>query len=263
MTMPRLAKYVAFGRVSAAQGRRDRGDLYGRIAFFAVILGVFSSLWRAVSEAGMPLAADPNALVWYLAVTEWILLSAPPGHIRIQEEIRRGDIVYRLGRPASYLLSEFATGLGLLAVRLPVLGLTAFVCAFAFTGRIPALGILARVVPFGVAAAALLTALYLGIGLLAFWLQDITPVFWVWQKLMFVLGGLMLPLSFYPHLVERIAALTPFPTLLTGPASFVLGSGAVTPGVLSRSLLVWACVTACALSVLFRRAARTLSVNGG
>jgi hypothetical protein len=60
-----LAKYAAFARISAAQARRERGELYGRVLFFAVILGVFSSLWRAVAEAGMPLAASPKALVWY------------------------------------------------------------------------------------------------------------------------------------------------------------------------------------------------------
>src|SRR6185436_5541348 len=103
--------------------RQARGELYGRVMFFAVILGVFSSLWQAVREAGLPLAADPRALVWYLAVTEWIFLSAPPIHLEIQEAIRHGDVVYRLGRPASYVMGEFATGLGLLASRAPLLGL--------------------------------------------------------------------------------------------------------------------------------------------
>jgi len=258
-----LAKYAAFARVSAAQDRRQRGDLYGRVVFFAVILGIFASLWRAVAEAGMPLAANPRALVWYLAVTEWILLSAPPIHIEIQEAIRRGDVAYRLGRPVSYVMAEFATGLGRLALRLPLLGITAFACAFAFTGWIPPLRVFAMVVPFGIVAAVLLTALYLGIGLLAFWLEDISPVFWVWQKLMFVLGGLMLPLTLYPNFIQKLATLTPFPTLLAWPASFVLGTGAVTPGALSLDLLIWSCVTGFALSSMFRRAMAEVTINGG
>jgi viologen exporter family transport system permease protein len=216
-----------------------------------------------VAESGMPLAASPNALVWYLATTEWILLSVPPIHLEIQEEIRRGDITYRLGRPASYLIAEFAMGLGLLALRLPLMGVTAFACAFAFTGWIPPLGAFAMVVPFGVVAAALLTALYLGIGLLAFWLQDITPVYWVWQKLMFVLGGLMLPLTLYPAIVQRVATLTPFPALLAWPASFMLGLGAVTPGALGLHLLIWSGVTALALYLMFRRAVTEVTINGG
>src|SRR6478609_10664487 len=123
MTASHVGKYAAFSRIAATQARSERYELYGRMAFFAVILGVFSSLWRAVAEAGMPIAADPKSLVWYLAATEWILLSAPPIHIQIQEAVRRGDVVYRLGHPASYVVAEFAGALGLLAVRAPFLGL--------------------------------------------------------------------------------------------------------------------------------------------
>jgi ABC-2 type transport system permease protein len=259
----RWSKYVAFAAIAAAQARRERGEIYGRMAFFAVILGVFSSLWRAVGEAGMPIAADARTLVWYLAATEWIYLSAPPVHLEIQETIRRGDIVYRLGRPVSFVCSECATGLGLLAVRAPVLAVTAFVCALAFTGTVPPLRALLMVVPFGLAAAALLTILWVWIGMLAFWLHDVSPVSWVWQKLMFVLGGLMLPLPLYPLFVQRVAALTPFPVLLSEPASIVLGAAGTSSAALAIRLAAWCVVTAVGMAVMFRRATSALSVNGG
>ena len=258
-----LAKYAAFARISAAQANSERADLYGRMVFFFVILGVFSSLWRAVAEAGMPIAADAKALVWYLAATEWILLSAPPVYIEIQEAIRRGDLAYRLTHPASFVMAEFAGGLGLLALRAPVLGVTAFCCAFLFTGWVPPLRTLAVFVPFGLVASMLLTALYVMLGLLAFWLHDVSPVFWVWQKLMFVLGGLMLPLELYPELIQRIARVTPFPSLLAGPASFVLGASAITPAGLVRDLFIWSCATALATTWLSRRALSTVTINGG
>jgi ABC-2 type transport system permease protein len=263
MIAARIARYSAFSRISATQARRERNELYGRMAFFVVILGVFSSLWRVVAEAGMPLAADPKSLVWYLAATEWILLSAPPIHIEIQEAVRRGDVVYRLGHPVSYVAAEYASGLGLLAVRAPFLGLTAFVCAFAFTRWTPPLSALLVVVPFGLAASALITALYLGIGLLAFWLQDVAPVYWVWQKLMFVLGGLMLPLEIYPAFIRRAALFTPFPSMLAGPASFVLGAHLVTAGALAGRLAGWSVVTALGVVWIFRRAVSRLTLNGG
>ena len=258
-----IAKYIAFARIAATQARRERADLYGRMVFFAVILGVFSSLWRAVAEAGMPIHADPKALVWYLAATEWILLSAPPIYLDIQNMIRRGDVVYRLTHPVSFVAAEFASALGLLMLRAPVLGITAFCCAFVFTGWAPPATTLVMFVPFGLAASMLITALYLMLGLLAFWLHDVSPVFWVWQKLLFVLGGLMLPLELYPQLIQRVAMLTPFPSLLAGPASFVLGASANPPIVLARYLLFWSCVTTLAIAWLFRRAVSNVTVNGG
>jgi ABC-2 type transport system permease protein len=263
MIVRQFAKYAAFSRISASEARRERSELLGRMAFFAVILGVFSSLWRAAAEAGLPVTANPKSLVWYLAATEWILLSVPPIHLEIQEAIRRGDVVYRLGHPVSYVVAEFASGLGLLAVRSPFLGLTAFLSAFAFTGWTPPLSALLIVVPFGLAASALVTALDLGIGLLAFWLQDVAPVYWVWQKLMFVLGGLLLPLEFYPAFVQRAAALTPFPSLLAAPASFMLGTPLVSAGALAGALVLWSAVTALTVSWMFRRAVSTVTINGG
>jgi len=256
-------KYGAFCRIAAAQARRERGELYGRVAFFATILGVFSSLWRAVAEAGVPVAADPNALVWYLAATEWIVLSAPPIHIEIQEAVRRGDVVCQLGRPVSYAGAAFAEGLGVLAMRAPVLGVTACACAFVITGWIPPLSVLARVASFGLVAAALITALYLWIGLLSFWLEDVSPVYWVVQKAMFVLGGLMLPLDLYPDFIRRAAVFTPFPSVLAGPASFVLPGGGVGLDVLARSLAIWGGVTALGVGWVFRRATSALTINGG
>jgi ABC-2 type transport system permease protein len=117
---------------------------------------------------------------------------------------------------------------------------------------------------FGLLASALLTALYLGIGLLAFWLEDVSPVFWVWQKLLFVLGGLMLPLHLYPEPLQRIALLTPFPVVLFGPGSLVLGDpGTAALGALAGRLAVWSVITGLTLRWLYRRTSATLLLNGG
>jgi viologen exporter family transport system permease protein len=257
------AKYLALSRVAARQARCERGDIAGRVVFFAVILGVFSSLWRTAGEAGLPMGAEPKQFLWYLAVTEWITLSTPQVHLEIQDTIRRGDVIYRLGRPASFVLGELATGLGQLAVRVPVLALTAFLCAFWFTGWTPSPATLTVVLPFGIVAAVMLTSLHVWIGLLAFWLQDVSPVYWLSQKLLFVLGGMMLPLHLYPAMIQRLAALTPFPVLLAAPASFVLDDGAITTRALAVHLALWCCVIALGMHWTFRRAAARLVVNGG
>jgi ABC-2 type transport system permease protein len=257
----RLAEYVGFARIAAVQVATDRGELLGRLAFVVVILGVFSALWRAVGEAGMPLPVDTPVMVWYLAVTEWIVLSPLPVHVDIESDVRRGDIAYQVGRPYSYLTALFAQGVGALAVRAPLVGLTAFACALGFTGRLPPESSLGAVVPFGLVAMIVLYGLYVLTGLAAFWLGDVTPLFWVWQKLLFILGGLMLPLAIYPEWMQRVAWLTPFPALLAGPADFMIGGG--DGWWLALRLGGWAIAIALLARALFGRAVRTLTVNGG
>ena len=62
------------------------------VVFFFVILGVFSALWHAVGQDGGGAADDGgrSTMVWYLAITEWVLLSAPMLHFEIEAENQNG-----------------------------------------------------------------------------------------------------------------------------------------------------------------------------
>ncbi|MGC4088635.1 MAG: ABC-2 family transporter protein [Polyangiaceae bacterium] len=258
-----FVKYAAFARLARRLSLSSRAELYGRMLFLGLILAIFTALWRAIGEAGMPIRTEPARLVWYLAITEWIVLSTPLVNMDIEQEIRRGDVAYRLPRPVSYVGSLLFEGLGQLSVRLPTLGVAAFGFAWALTGSVP--GGSARVlwvVPLAAFASVVLTSLYVLVGLLTFWLGESTPVYWVCQKLLFVLGGLMLPLELYPPLVSRVAKFTPFPSLLYAPASLVFDTGASAVAV-ATALAAWLAVLIALSAVLVRAARRRLSLSGG
>jgi len=261
--MRTLVKYGAFARIGVKLAVTERGELYGRMLFFVIILGVFSALWRAVAEAGLPVAVEPATLVWYLAATEWIVLSPAPAHVEIESEIRRGDVACQLVRPFSYVAATTAQGLGRLAVRAPVLAMVASGGAFAVTGRLPSGDAVVLVVPFGIAAMLAIHGLYVVTGLTAFWLGDSSPLFWIWQKLLFILGGLMLPLSIYPGWMQRLAAYTPFPYLLARPAGFVMASDAGGAWDLAWHLAAWTLTIALIAHAVFARAVKSLHLNGG
>lgn len=259
-----FGKYGAFARVGFARSRAEPAELYARVCLFFVILGVFSALWRAVALTRASAGGDARTLVWYIAMTEWVLLSAPHAQFQIEDEIRRGDVAYQIARPVSYLGAHFAQSIGALAARAPVLFATAMVAGWIFGGGAPADPLsVGRAVAFGVAGMIVVTAYNVVLGLGAFWLGDIAPVYWIWQKLTFVLGGLLLPLSFYPEVVVRVARFTPFSAMLTGPASFVLDRPFFRPAMLAAALVGWAAVAATVATLAFRRAARALQVNGG
>src|SRR3954454_16639807 len=100
--MTTCLKYWAFARVGLVRGCSERGELLGRMLFVPLILGVFNALWNVVGETGMPTSSAPPDLAWYLAATEWIVLSPPLIYVEVQDDVRRGDIVYALPRPVSY-----------------------------------------------------------------------------------------------------------------------------------------------------------------
>ena len=100
---PTLRKYASVGVTAIRQSLNERGALVGRMAFYAVILFIFSRLWEVVVERGAVGGLSMKELLWYLAVTEWVMLSMPLVHLQIEADVRRGDIAYLLPRPISYL----------------------------------------------------------------------------------------------------------------------------------------------------------------
>lgn len=258
-----MNKYLAFVRLGFRQARAEPGELLGRALFFGLILGVFSAVWRAVAESGAAPGRQPAEMLWYLAVTEWVLMSAPLVQFEMEEDIRRGDVAYQIARPASWLGARFAHGLGALTFRAPVMLAVACVAAWSVAGAPSRPAGLAVAIAFGAMAAVVVTLFHVVIGVAAFWLGDVAPAYWIWQKLLFVLGGLLLPLQFYPAQFVRVARLTPFPVLLAAPASLATGEPLMSAGVLTLALAFWALAGWLVARAAFGRAVRRLHVNGG
>jgi ABC-2 type transport system permease protein len=258
------AKYVAVAGIAVRHGLAHRAVLATRAAVYVVFLVIFSRLWRVVLDRGAVEGADATEMLWYLAVTEWVMIGTPMPHQDVERDVRTGQIAYGLPRPLSYVGWKVAENVGSLLVRLLVLGVVGFFAAWALAGSLPhdPRGLLLAV-PLG-AMAGVVTIVYgAAIGVSAFWLQDASPVYWIWQKLTFVLGGLILPLSIYPGWLREVARWTPFPSLLYGPGRSVLGWDLGAALSTAGLLLLWGALGVAALLALFRRGLRVLDVNGG
>jgi ABC-2 type transport system permease protein len=187
--------------------------------------------------------------------------------------VRSGNIAYALLRPISYLWLRFCEGLGTMFLRMLMLGVFGFgLCAIltrsaagANASAWPSGGPLALLCGMltAVVAAALNLVFRAMIGLSAFFVQDTSPVSWVWQKLSFVFGGLMFPLDMYPDSLQSIAAATPFPSLLYAPGRIAIGAEPAFVWHALATLAAWSIVSVLCVHFAFRRAQRALEINGG
>lgn len=211
----------AFGRTLAAMGAALRVGvrqtaaawpvLGGRCLFYALIMVVLSALWdRVAAERVAGAIALPGDLAVYVGVTEWITLSLPALHLKLEDEIRGGLLEPHLLRPKPYFALAFAQGFGAALVRLAALGLTGLVL-LSLSGRhgppIATIGFIMVLGLLGVASGILLYALA---GLMAFWARRTLPFQLVIQKLMFLMGGLFAPVSLYPGWLRQACEASPF-----------------------------------------------------
>jgi ABC-2 type transport system permease protein len=94
----------------------------------------------------------------------------------------------------------------------------------------------------------------------AFWVRDARSTWFLYQKLVFVLGGMLLPLEVLPDGLAAVARWLPFLTMAYAPAR--LASGHVEPYLLAVQA-GWLVVLALAAARVFALGERRLQVVGG
>ncbi len=259
-----MQKYLTIYHLSFIRALKNYKAMIGLSIFIMTCLIIFAHLWKiAAARKGM-VSFSPDQLLWYIAFNEWVLVSVPDTQDDMEQDLRSGRLAYLLPRPISYLGSIFAEAVGTLSVNLIVLGAVTFLFTWWQVGSLPfhPTGLLVTFL-FGIAAGIIGIIFRMLIGLSAFWLQDVDPFFWVWEKLMFVFGGLMLPLTVYPEWMQTIAHFTPFPAILGGRSALALDFNPHHVLTIASSLIGWGALATISLLLLYRKGLRILNVEGG
>lgn len=202
----------------------QRSTFLGTFVNYAVILSLWANLYRQIHPQSLAQASfGYTQVVWYLALTELVALAIGYAFRQIQDEILDGSVTALLVRPVGYVALTGAQELGRMTAKIAALAVPGAALAYWLTGQAPfGAAIVPAIAVSVLAGAANLLALQVLVGLSTAWFGTARPVFFVAQKLMFVFGGLILPLDAYPAVLVKIAWLTPFPAMLYAPASVAL-----------------------------------------
>jgi ABC-2 type transport system permease protein len=263
-----LAKYYEISKVEILNTLAYPYNLFGRGAFIALIIFIFFNLWSAIYNEGgaNALGFSLVALIWYLVMAETAVNGGTSGALarRIAEDVQTGDIAYTLNRPYSFLLYQFAYSIGTsLLVTIVVFALASIV-AFLLVGPLQVNMI---VLPFVVIslllALVLMFLMNFSIGILAFWFEEVKSIRWINEKLIFILGGMLIPINFFPGILRQIALLLPFSYTSYAPA-YLFVDFSSTFFVQSISMqLIWIAIYAVVAYGLYRIGIKRVSTNGG
>lgn len=258
-----IARYFALAALAFRQRLAQPAHLLGIAGFYVLLLFVFAKLYQVLLADEPVGKAGPRECLWYIAITELILCAAPRFHLDIEQDVRLGDVAYQLTRPTSYLGFRLAIAVAELSANLVVLGAIGFAVSCALVGLPADPRVLIAVVPLILFASLLWLLCTAMVGLSAFWVQDTAPVYWIFQKSAFVLGGLWVPLQFYPDWLRSLALALPFSAMLYTPARALFGTTIPRLGGDMSILIVWCSLAALLLGFIHARALRALDVHGG
>ena len=259
-------KYWAIFRTQLVNSLAYPIDLLGRSLLIVLFMWIFMNLWQvtygatgARSIAGLTLADT----MWYLMMAEAVMLSKRDLSETITEQVKDGSVAYLLNKPFNFILYHFAAGLGDSVLAFggnliigaavvwlmvgPPPGLTGWIFAGAAVG-------LSWLLDFCFSAL---------IGLSAFVVEETNAFRWIYQKFLLLLGGVLIPLDFFPAWLQTVSLNLPFAWIIYGPARLFVDPSLARLGQVVLQQGIWLTVVGGIVWVMYRRAAARLVINGG
>ncbi len=263
-----MRSYGALFKMSARESFAQRSTIIGSILLWClrvlVLMGVYSVAFhmRGGSLRGM----DFVATLWSIGVY-FIVLSLSVRHVakEMSREIRLGNIETKLNKPINYLFAAWATQLGRGVPHLAISG--SFIILFYLLIIGPPT--VSFSLPWAVSVGGLfiggvvLALLFYGIiGLCAVWIEVVDPLYWILDKGVMVLGGAYIPVALFPTTIRAIGEHTPFGAIMFITHIFNPDFGVRVSGLFATQVL-WIGILCVAAFVIYKRAMRHVSINGG
>jgi ABC-2 type transport system permease protein len=257
----RTRQLVAPAEIGGRQSLADRAGLVMSLTFYLIVSTVLSALWRAAAGRGTIAGYSGSELTWYVFASEAAVCAIDIRLIEIiGEQVASGDVAVEMLRPVPSVAVRLAVETGRSLARLAVLLVFGSVLAELTVGAPPsAAGVLLAIPSLALAVATNLAVQHT-VASAAFWLRDNRATWFLYQKLVFILGGMLLPLEVLPHVLRAVADALPFMAVAYIPARQAAGH-------LAPALLVvqvgWLAVMVAAAVAAFAAGQRRLQAVGG
>lgn len=202
-------------------------------------------------------------MVWYLVLTESIVTAQ--GHLieKIGDEVKTGEIANYLNKPYNYLFYKYFSILGETVTSFFLIFIVGGIVALILVGpiniTIELIPIIAITTLFGLTLNFLFA---FNLGILSFWLEESKALHFLYQKMVFVLGGMLVPLEIFPELIKEISLVLPFSYISYYPAKIFVQQNTLVLGAIIVQF-IWIILLLGIGLFLFNKLSKRLSINGG
>lgn len=261
-----MSKYWAIFKTQLLNNFAYAGDLAAGSVMIVLFLWIFAQLWKVTySAVGTERIAGMSRqdTLWYLMLAEVIVLSKPRLARTIAQQVRDGSVAYLLNKPYHFLLYQCSVGLGDSVLRIIANTIVGGAVVWLMIGPPPSPQGWPLVFVTVVLAWLLDFCITAMIGLAAFVTEEVRAFEWIYQKILFILGGLLIPLDFYPGWLQTVAKATPFAYTLYGPAHLFVEPSLLGFGEVVLGQVVWLAVLGGLLTLFYQRGVTRLAINGG
>ena len=207
-----------------------------------------------------------SQMIWYVIITEivWTLSNGRAFCREISNEVKSGSIAYKINKPYSYIGYLLSSKLGSTFIKSIVYSLLAVIVGLLLLGNIPSLSVLqVLLVIVSMTLACIVSLLFVIIfGLLSFFVEDSSPFYWIYSKLILVCG-VIFPIEYFPSVVQPLLTYSPVYAISYAPAKLFVDFTYVNclKALTIQSLYVLIVYLIC--KFIYKKGEKKLNVNGG
>lgn len=265
MFFKKLDKYFNIMGISLKSNIAYTGELIYRSLFMVLIIYVFINLWGAAYNGKSSIEGLTfTQIIWYLVMGEAIVMGKPDVAPKISSEVKDGTLAYTLGRPYSYLLYHFCNGIGesltRFIINLIAGGILTYIMVGSLNVNLYSLLLISLTIIFALIIDFCISAI---IGLTSFITEDITGFLFIYQKILFIMGGMLIPIDMLPNWLSDIFKALPFNLIVYAPSKLFVDFNISIFYSTILQQLIWIAIFVCILIFSFRKSIKRLSVNGG
>jgi ABC-2 type transport system permease protein len=258
--------YVEFARKAFAREATYRVEVFTNVGSLLLRVYLFRSLWTALyAQNAAPPDIPLHAMITYATVALLMsLILEIDGTRAISERIREGTIATDLMKPISLPLYFFSDGFGQTVLHALLIVPSVLLALLLVHIDVPPPATLAV---FAVSfALGYLVNFFLNflMNVVAFWTLETHALQLIVRWASDLLGGQILPLSFFPGSLGTIVGALPFASVYWTPLRIYIGqvAPAEIPGLLAVQM-GWLVLFAGVSAVVWRLAERRVVVQGG
>ncbi|MGG1553792.1 ABC transporter permease [Paenibacillus ferrarius] len=266
IALTKTLKYMWIGRITIRNQLAYIVDFLVRSLFLLLILYIFLQLWRTTyaGEGSSSIAGFTfRQLMWYLIVTESMTLACPSLCTRLEEEVKSGDVAFKLARPVNFLAYYYVEYMSEAIVRFGVNAVIGGTLGLLLLGPPHSLAGFVWLPVTAFAGFSLNFMLNMCIALSAFWVEETRGLEFVYNKFLFTVGGMLMPIELFPDVLQRIVRWLPLQGVVYTPAKTAVALNISQLPVMLLMQLGWIALFGVVAALIYRRGVTKLHVNGG
>lgn len=269
MNLKRLGIYTKQVKMMIQDVLIYRVDILTRIVSHGSRFLLAAFLWYTIftSNGGNIAGYDTSQTLTY-----FLLIQVIGGFVfvhsgfRISSDIQYGDLSNKLILPMDYLMMAMSRELGntLFYFTVQILLYSGIALIFKdlfalnFAPGMAALGLGFMLISFWINYC-----INMMVGMLAFWLTTATRLMYTYFAIVNLIGGMLIPMEFFPLLMQKILFWTPFPYLFYFPVKLIQ-SPELTPELMQQmgTALGYSILTGCAMYLMYKRGLKLFEAVG-